>query len=113
MTEQVDQNQRRLKRIVIGLGVLLVICFCIVVGTMAYRLSNPAPDVASKASPAASADALAALDITTPAGSRVINITTQGAHYLILMETGNGQIVQVVNRSDGTLVQTIRFTQAQ
>ena len=33
---------RGLKAVVIGLGVLLAICFVIVVGTIVYRLFNPA-----------------------------------------------------------------------
>ena len=120
MSEQVDQKQLRLKRLVIGLGILLVICFCIVVGTMAYRLSQMGADeatvieevepVLSGVSPVVT---LVDLDIVIPDGSRIISVDAQGAHYLVLLETKNGQQVQVVNQSDGTLVRTLRFNHPQ
>ncbi len=119
-----DQKQLRLKRLVVGLGILLVICFCIVVGTMAYRLSlmgadeaamveEIEPAISSVPSSAPSTAALVDLDVVIPTGSRVVSVNAQGAYYLVLLETENGQQVQVVNRSDGALIRTIRFGQSQ
>lgn len=115
-----DQKQRRLKRIVVGLGVLLVICFCIVVGTIAYRLSKASGEEAAEAAisaPTAApivaqvSDVLAALDVALPMGARVIGVTSDGSNYLVLLDTGSGQQVLVIKKSDGKAVQTIRFSQ--
>ena len=119
-----DQKQLRLKRLVVGLGILLVICFCIVVGTAAYRLSQMGADEAAmveEIEPVASSvpsSVLPAvtpvdLDVVIPTGSRVVSVSAQGAHYLVLLETENGQQVQLVNQSDGALIRTIRFGQSQ
>ena len=115
-----DQKQLRLKRLVVGLGILLVICFCIVVGTAAYRLSQMGADEAAMveeiepvASSVPSVVTPVDLDVVIPTGSRVVSVSAQGAHYLVLLETENGQQVQVVNQSDGALIRTIRFGKSQ
>ena len=56
-------------------------------------------------------DVLATLEVALPTGARVIGITADGGHYLVLLDTGNGQQVVVIDKSDGTAVQTIRFSQ--
>ena len=111
-----DQKQLRLKRIVISLGILLVICFCIVVGTIAYRLSKMSEEdvlpaaIAEPEAPGIGAEIATDMNIVIPAGSRVIGITAHGQHYLVLLAGKNSEWVQVVNQSDGALVQTIRFS---
>lgn len=115
-----DQKQLRLKRLVIGLGILLFICFCIVVGTMAYRMSQMGAEEAVAVEKVDLIDPgtlpvpnLQGLDIVIPLGSRVVSVSAEGAHYLVLLETVNGQQVLVVNQSDGALIRTVRFKQPQ
>jgi hypothetical protein len=123
MNEQVDQKQLRLKRIVVGLGILLGICFCIVVGTIAYRLSKMGNEEAAEAAiaspatqtPMATMNAinLPLIDIAVPAGAKIVSVGADGGHYLVLMEVGDRQQLQVIDRADGALVQTLRFSPPQ
>ena len=119
-----DQNQRRLKALVIFLGVLLVICFFIVAGTIAYRLSGmaaeeEAPQAAMVPEKPHDMIALpsqkmpAALSMSLPAGARVTSITQSNGRYLMLMDTTAGQQAWLVDGANGSVLQVIHLVPAQ
>ena len=136
MTEEVDQKQRFLKGLVIFLGILLVICFFIVAGTIVYRLatpSDPEPEVApAEASspiakpaeddpvsevpmsmPGMHAEVVRGdLDIAIPAGARVISVSAQGGNYLVLLDRGNRQLMLIVDAETGQLLRQVNFESA-
>ena len=104
----------------VGLGILLGICFCIVVGTIAYRLSKMGNEEAAQAaiaSPATQAPInainLPLLDIAIPAGARIISVSVDGEDYMVLMDVEDRQQLQVISRIDGSVKQTLRFSPPQ
>ena len=128
-----DQKQRFLKGLVIFLGILLVICFFIVAGTIVYRLatpSDPEPEVAQAEASTPVAQPVEGdpvsevpismpgmpaevvrddLDIAIPAGARVISVSAQGSNYLVLLDRGNRQLMLVVDAETGQLLRQVHF----
>ena len=109
MDEQVDQKQKTLKRVVIILGVLIVVCVVVlVVGIM--RKSMTPGDVEQAVSVVAGNPAFGELGITMPPNSRVMstNVTDREIHALML--TPFGQRLVVIDRATGQVLGTVRFT---
>jgi len=120
----VDQKELWLKRLVIFLGVLLVICFFIVAGTIAYRLSTGGEDEVAPvaAEPVVeavtkptiiNAPALPANDlaIAIPEDRKVIGVTVDGPHWLLLLDGRGSQQIWIVNKADGVVLRKVQLVE--
>lgn len=119
-----DQKELWLKRLVIFLGVLLVICFFIVAGTIAYRLSTGGeeevvPVVAERVVEAVTTPAtvdtpvLPAHDlaIAIPEDRKVIGVTVDGPHWVLLLDGRGSQQLWVVNKADGVVLRKVQLVE--
>jgi hypothetical protein len=78
MAERLDRNHATLKAVVIGMGVLIVICFAVVVFEITRRLSNVG---AADAFPAGEARTLA-----VPQGCTLAEIAGVGERLVLRLE---------------------------
>ncbi len=111
MNEDVDQKERVAKRIVIILGVLLTLCFVIVIGIIAYRLATKSAALPADKplSVTESSGNGAASIVDIPAGTRVVSVTEEGANYLVVVSDGKADLLLVVDRASGETIKTIQF----
>jgi len=117
MSEQVDQKQRVLKIIVIGLGILIVICLGVIVAGMAMQAAKldkkkAAEEQIDEPRAASPGKALGELDIPIPHGAGVVAVTGGGRELQVLMETPEGRAVMLVDRKTGKVMGTLRFVPA-
>ena len=112
-----DQKQRVLKIIVIGLGILIVICLGVIVAGMAMqaaKLDKKRAAEAETAEPrgASQGKVLGDLDVPIPHGASVVAVTGGGRELQVLLETPEGRAVMLVDRKTGKLLGTLRFVPA-
>jgi hypothetical protein len=98
MEEEVTQNHRLLKVIVVTLGVLIVAMLALMVGTVIWRMKHaPAP-------PAPAAAAIST-DLAVPPGSTVLGMTpTERELYLHLRDGEGYDHIYVLDRRNGDLL---------
>lgn len=112
-----DQKQRVLKIIVIGLGILIVICLGVIVAGMAiqaHKLDEKQAAEAETAEPrsASQGKALGDLEVPIPHGASVVEVTGGGRELQVLLETPEGRAVMLVDRKTGKVLGTLRFVPA-
>ena len=117
MSEQVDQKQRALKIIVIGLGILIVICLGVIVAGMAMQAAKldkkkAAEEQIDEPRAASPGKSLGELDIAIPHGASVVAVTGGGRELQVLLETTDGRAVMLVDRNTGKVLGTLRFVPA-
>lgn len=113
MQEEVAQNHRLLKIIVITLGVLILIMLGTIVTTIAYRLSHGDQ---TKGAPAAAASGAAPIDndLDVPAGSHLLSVTpTEREVYLQVRDGLGADHLYVLDRRSGDLLWHRRLAPAQ
>jgi len=93
-------NVRLLKFVVIGLGALLVACFFIVFGVIAWRVAHPRP---------ASAD-YGDYSALVPAGARVTQVSLDGDRLALQVSGPDGEEILVVDVRRGRLVGKVRLS---
>lgn len=109
-----DQKQRVLKIIVIGLGILIVICLGVIVAGMAMQAAKldkkkAAEEQIDEPRAASPGKALGELDIAIPHGAGVVAVTGGGRELQVLIETPEGRAVMLVDRKTGKVMGTLRF----
>jgi hypothetical protein len=119
MSEQVDQKQRVLKAVVIGLGIAIVVCVGIIVVGLAMRASRldtaQPPQTPADAPPAAApaaARTLGTVDVPLPAGARVVSVAAAGGELHVLLDLPEGRRLLLVDRATGGVLGTLRFVPA-
>jgi len=99
MEEEVTQNHRLLKVIVVTLGVLIVAMLALMVGTVIWRMKH-APEP-----PAPAAAASVSTDLAVPPGSTVLGMTpTERELYLRLRDGDGNEHIYVLDRRNGDLL---------
>lgn len=99
------QKNRILKAVVIVLGVLLVLSFVIVVGTLALRIAKRAGKDAAQMAPIEEIVVhpdFGTVDVTVPEGSRLGAVSADGATLFLVIEGAGGQEVAVIDHWTGT-----------
>ncbi len=109
-----DQKQRVLKIIVIGLGILIVICLGVIVAGMAMQAAKLDKKKAAEedtAEPRAAplGKPIGELDVPIPHGASVVEVTGGGRELQVLLETPEGRAVMLVDRKTGKVLGTLRF----
>jgi hypothetical protein len=96
MEEEVAQNHRLLKGIVITLGVLIVVMLALMVGTVIWRMKHaPEPPPPAPVS----------TDLAVPPGSTVLGMTpTERELYLRLRDGEGHDHIYVLDRRNGDLL---------
>jgi hypothetical protein len=98
MTQQLTQDHRLLKGVVIGLGLLIVLGF----GALVIGLATKGGKVATAKAPVASADAVPLIlpkdasiaDMTMSERQLVLRVTMAGGEELVLIDLPSGRVVQ-------------------
>ncbi len=89
MTEEKPQKHRLIVGIVIALGVLIVIAFAIIIGTIIYRLGHKT-EVASAVAPSSGEASgnpdFGNVQITIPAGYRVTDTDVDNGRLLVRLD---------------------------
>lgn len=103
VSDPVQQPGQGLKAVVIGLGVLLAICAAIVLGTIVYRLFNPAAQ--------AMTPGFGIAQLPVPAGCSIDQMTAEGDR-LILRIGGSDSCrrVLVTDLKTGALIGQFHFS---
>ena len=92
MAQELTENHRALKALVIGMAVLIVISLAMIVTTIIYRLSHQAD----------SAGLPPATSLALPAGSRALSASTADGRITLLLEDGGGgQSLLVLDAATG------------
>ena len=95
MAEQVAQDHRRLKLVVIGLGLALVVGFFALILGAAWKFRHKAP----------AATAPASLSVSLPADTRITSTALTATELALTTEGPAGRQVFVVDRRTGKLRQ--------
>jgi hypothetical protein len=114
MTEQVDQKQRVLKLVVIGLGVAIVICIGIIVITMAMRAARlgkeqPREAAIHETRGKAQGRVLGDVDVPVPYGAQVVEVTGGPKELYVLVNAPDGRHLMLVDRATGDVLGNLRF----
>lgn len=109
-----DQKQRVLKIIVIGLGILIVICLGVIVAGMAMQAAKLDKKKAAEAEideprSTSRGKALGDLDVPIPHDASVVEVTGGGRELQVLLETPEGRAVMLVDRKTGKVLGMLRF----
>ncbi len=101
-----------LKFIVIFLGVLLVLGFVGVVGTIVYRLAGSDPPEAARIGSAAIASPeieklLGEIELSLPEGSQITGHDLDGARLAIRLQGAAGAEIWIVDLSNGKVVSRV------
>ncbi len=114
MDEQVPQNTRLLKIIVIVLGILLVVGFVVVIATIIIRLGSLGEESTANSAPAA---AIAATPETfrlpLDGGETIQNFTLDGSRMAVHVNGPNGARMLIVDLTSGTVIQTYTVTASE
>jgi hypothetical protein len=95
---------------VIILGVLLVVGFLVMVGTIIYRMANPKPPQMATGKVTAGP----VLDLPMPAGARVRAMTLNEGKLAIHLDTGKrGEEIVVIDVRKGRELSRIRINSGQ
>lgn len=97
MSEENPRNRRLIVGVVIALGVLIVIAFAIIIGTIIYRLSHKTEAASAVAPPsglASDGSEFGNVHITIPAGYRVTDTDIDNGRLLVRLDpvTGDGAV---------------------
>lgn len=99
MDQEVGQKNRILKAVVIILGVLLVVCFLIVIGTLAVRMAKMGGKDDAQAAPIEEIvvhPAFGTVDVAVPEGARLGTVSADGTSlFLVIEDAGRQQIVVI------------------
>lgn len=82
-----DRTYRILKAVVIILGVLLVLCFFIVFGTIIYRVSNLEPR----------APATVETTLPIPASAKIVDVSAGDGRILVTVRDSSGTTIYVLD----------------
>ncbi|MFQ5535629.1 MAG: hypothetical protein ACE5EM_12505 [Sphingomonadales bacterium] len=109
-----NKKHRRLKALVIGLGILIVIFFGLIVTTIIFRLTKmPARNEPPVAAAVDSADtaAFGDLRVTVPEDLQVTQILVEGNRLLVRLDSAAGAPGQVMifDLATGVRLGTLRF----
>ena len=107
-----DDQMRRLKRAVIGMGVVLLLGFALVIGRIVYLLNRTSVDtaIASSTSPATTP---ADLKLALPAGAIVRNLSLSGNRLAVHYDAPSGGGIAVVDLATGKTTQKIELAPAR
>ena len=106
-----DQKQRVLKIIVIGLGILIVICLGVIVAGMAIqaaKLGKPKP-LEAGAPPPRGARVAGDVTVPIPPGARVVEVTGDSKELRVLLDLPEGRALMLVDRKTGAVLGTLHF----
>ncbi len=103
-----------LKFVVIFLGVLLVLGFVVVVGTIVYRLAGSDRPAAAPIGPAAIASPeiarlLSDIELSLPEGSEITGHDLDGARLAIRLQGAAGAEIWIVDLTSGQVVSRVRL----
>lgn len=103
-----------LKFVVIFLGVLLVLGFVVVVGTIVYRLANSDPPAVAAIGSAAVAgpeiaELLSEIELSLPSGSEITGHDLDGARLAIRLQGAAGAEIWIVDLTSGQVVSRVRL----
>jgi len=98
-----------LKFIVIALGVLMVVAFLTVVGTIAYRIMTKGETPDQKIAPVPAATiSKADIDVVRPIGGRLMSMEVEGQMvYLLFSHEAGGDTILVLDEGSGQVVRRI------
>jgi hypothetical protein len=114
MTENVTEQHRALKAVVIVLGALIVICLGIIATTVAKRMAAPEHDVPlplpqdpQPGHPVFFGD----VPVIIPEGARVVQMSTSGDRLLLLLESNRGgRQIHAADARSGAYLGTYHLT---
>ncbi len=110
--EEVPQNIRLLKTIVIVLGILLVVGFVLVISTIIIRLGNLGDEESAEAQKMLAISTPSAFDVPLTAGESIQNFTLDGNRMALHVEGPQGGRMLIVDLDSGAVRQTIAITAA-
>ena len=98
-----SRQERVLKAIVIGLGVLIVICLAVIVATIAWRATRAAPGRSAAAGTATAAQSGPALEaaLALPSGATVRTMSVSGDRLAVHYVSSGGDGIIVVDLRTG------------
>ena len=107
-----DDQMRKLKRVVIGMGVVLLLGFAVVIGRIVYLLnrSHVDPTVAATSGKVTSPDDL---KLALPAGATVRNLSLSGNRLAVHYEAPGGAGIAVIDLATGKTTQKIELAPAR
>ena len=115
--QEVPQNTRLLKIIVIVLGILLVVGFIVVIATIIIRLGSLSneTEATQKAAPAltTAAGATGAYELPLSSGEQIKNFTLDGSRMAVHVEGPEQTRLLIVDLNSGAIVQSFLVTQPQ
>jgi hypothetical protein len=113
MTENVTQQHRTLKAVVMILGALIVISLGVVLTTIAIRASEatdsgalPPPAEPMPGHPVFFGD----VRVIIPSGARVLQMTVSGDRLLLLLEHDGGRRIHAADAGSGIYLGTYHLT---
>jgi hypothetical protein len=106
LTPEEERLQHKLKLVVIGLGLLLVLGLLTVIGRVVY-LASKKPSATSAGAPATALAAESRLDL--PAGARVVSMSLDGDRLAVHFDGPSGAGIAVVELDSGRTVR-LRIT---
>ena len=103
-----------LKFIVIFLGILLILGFAVLVGTIVYRLVNSEPKeapgvVTTAAEKTAVTALLSEIELALPAGSQITGHDLDGARLAIRLQTAAGTEIWIVDLTSGQVASRVKM----
>ncbi len=109
-----DQKQRALKLVVIGLGIAIVICIGIITVTMALRAARLGKDQPPEAAiqethHKSQGRVLGNVDVPVPFGAHVVEVNGGPKELYVLLDAPDGRHVMVVDRATGDVLGSLRF----
>ncbi len=109
-----DQKQRALKLVVIGLGVAIVICVGIITVTMALRAARlgkeqPQDAAIQETHHKAQGKVLGNVDVPVPYGARVVEVNGGPKELYVLLDAPDGRHLMLVDRATGGVLGSLRF----
>lgn len=105
-----SKKRRRLVILVITLGVLLVLGFATMVGTIIYRISNrdsQQNDLSTVDAARLQAELRPRLQFKRPAGTELIGVTSSGNHMTFHFQDDQGDIVIVFDLASGKVISRV------
>lgn len=113
MTENVTEQHRALKAVVISLGVLIVICLGVIATTVARRMAAPSHDepipppvIEQSGHPVFFGD----VPVVIPSGSKVIQMSVSSDRLLLLLEdTAGARRILVADSATGNYLGSYRL----
>lgn len=114
-----DQKQRVLKLVVIGLGLAIAACLVIIIIGIGMNVARmgakkpaaaPAAETGTTSVPAsAQRPAIGNVDVPVPYGARVAAVTGGHGEFHVLVDTPEGRSLVIVDRATGGVLGTLRF----